>query len=112
MLTRMSEIWLRLQHSSPETMPTNLGPALERLHDGLGRVSMPLSLAHGDFAPWNTRLGSLSLFVLDWERASEGMSPLYDAFNFQALQAYRAEHSHHRLPCKGGVGVFRIADFF
>ena len=87
MLTRMSEIWLRLQHSSPETMPTNLGPALERLHDRLGPVSMPLSLAHGDFAPWNTRLGSRSLFVLDWERASEGMSPLYDAFNFQALQA-------------------------
>jgi hypothetical protein len=87
MWTRMSEIWLRLQHSSPETLPTNLGPALERLHDELGPVSMPLSLAHGDFAPWNTRLGARSLFVLDWERASEGMSPLYDAFNFQALQA-------------------------
>jgi len=87
MLTGMSEIWLRLQHSSPETMPTNLGPALERLHEELGPVSMPLSLAHGDFTPWNTRLGSRSLFVLDWERASEGMSPLYDAFNFQALQA-------------------------
>ena len=87
MWTRMSEIWHRLQHSSPETMPANLGPALERLHDELGPVSMPLSLAHGDFAPWNTRLGPRSLFVLDWERASEGMSPLYDAFNFQALQA-------------------------
>jgi len=87
MWTRMSEIWLRLQHSSPETLPANLGPALERLHDELGPVSMPLSLAHGDFAPWNTRLGPRSLFVLDWERASEGMSPLYDAFNFQALQA-------------------------
>jgi hypothetical protein len=87
MWTSMSEIWLRLQHSSPETLPTNLGPALERLHDELGPVSMPLSLAHGDFAPWNTRLGARSLFVLDWERASEGMSPLYDAFNFQALQA-------------------------
>jgi hypothetical protein len=87
MWTRMSEIWFRLQHSSPETLPANLGPALERLHDELGPVSMPLSIAHGDFAPWNTRLGPRSLFVLDWERASEGMSPLYDAFNFQALQA-------------------------
>jgi len=87
MWTRMSETWLRLKHSSPETVPANLGPALERLHDELGPVSMPLSLAHGDFAPWNTRLGPRSLFVLDWERASEGMSPLYDAFNFQALQA-------------------------
>jgi hypothetical protein len=87
MWTRMSETWLRLKHTSPETLPANLGPALERLHDELGPVSMPLSLAHGDFAPWNTRLGPRSLFVLDWERASEGMSPLYDAFNFQALQA-------------------------
>jgi hypothetical protein len=87
MWTRMSEIWLHLRNSSPETMPANLGQALERLHDELGPVSMPLSLAHGDFTPWNTRLGPRSLFVLDWERASEGMSPLYDAFNFQALQA-------------------------
>jgi len=87
MWTRMSETWLRLQQSSPETLPANLGPALEQLHEELGPVSMPLSLAHGDFTPWNTRLGPRSLFVLDWERASEGMSPLYDAFNFQALQA-------------------------
>ncbi len=87
MWTRMSEIWHRLRHNSPETLPANLGLALERLHEELGPVSMPLSLAHGDFAPWNTRVGPRSLFVLDWERASEGISPLYDAFNFQALQA-------------------------
>jgi len=87
MWARMSEIWLHLRQGSPEALPPNLGPALERLHDELGPVSMPFSLAHGDFAPWNTRLGPRSLFVFDWERASEGMSPLYDAFNFQALQA-------------------------
>jgi hypothetical protein len=87
MWTRISEIWHHLRNSSPETLPANLGPALERLHDELGPVGMPLSIAHGDFTPWNTRLGPQSLFVLDWERASEGMSPLYDAFNFQALQA-------------------------
>ena len=87
MWSRMSEIWLHLRHGSPEALPAKLGLALERLHDELGPVSMPLSLAHGDFAPWNTRLGPHSLFVFDWERASEGMSPLYDAFNFQALQA-------------------------
>jgi hypothetical protein len=81
------EIWLHLKHSSPQTLPANLGPALQRLHEQLGPVNMPLSLAHGDFAPWNTRLGERSLFVLDWERACEGMSPLYDAFNFQALQS-------------------------
>jgi hypothetical protein len=87
MWARMSELWLRLRDGSPEALPANLGPALERLRDELGPVSMPVSMAHGDFAPWNTRLGPRSLFVFDWERASEGMSPLYDAFNFQALQA-------------------------
>jgi hypothetical protein len=87
MWSSISEIWLHLQRSSPETLPADLGPALERLHEELGPVNMPLSLAHGDFAPWNTRLGERSLFVLDWERASEGMTPLYDAFNFQALQS-------------------------
>jgi hypothetical protein len=87
MWARMSEIWLHLRHDLPGALPANLGLALERLHDELGPVSMPLSLAHGDFAPWNTRLGPHSLFVFDWERASEGMTPLYDVFNFQALQA-------------------------
>ena len=87
MWSSISEIWLHLQRSSPETLPADLSPALERLHEELGPVNMPLSLAHGDFAPWNTRLGERSLFVLDWERASEGMTPLYDAFNFQALQS-------------------------
>ena len=87
MLARMSEKWRTLEQISPQSLPANVEQALKRLHDELGAVSMPLSLAHGDFAPWNTRLGARSLFVLDWERASEGMIPLYDAFNFQALQA-------------------------
>jgi hypothetical protein len=87
MWSGISEMWLHLKRSSPETLPANLGPALERLHEELGPVNMPLSVAHGDFAPWNTRLGERSLFVLDWERSCEGMTPLYDAFNFQALQS-------------------------
>lgn len=85
--TRMHETWRRLQPGSPEALPTQIGPALELLHGELGAVLLPSSLAHGDFAPWNTRMGPRSLFVFDWERASEGMIPLYDAFNFQALQA-------------------------
>ena len=87
MWARMSETWLRLQHSPSEALPVRLGLALERLHDELGPVLIPFSLAHGDFAPWNTRVGPRSLFVFDWERATGGMIPLYDVFNFQALQA-------------------------
>jgi len=87
MWTRMSEIWLRLEHGSPNLLPVHLGLALEELRRELGPVALPLSLAHGDFAPWNTRLASQSLFVFDWERTAEGVTPLYDVFNFQALQA-------------------------
>jgi len=87
MWTRMSERWLRLQHGSPHLLPAHIGLALEQLSSELGPVLLPLSLAHGDFVPWNTRLAPQSLFVFDWERAAEGVIPLYDAFNFQTLQA-------------------------
>jgi hypothetical protein len=107
MWSSMSEIWLHLQRSSPKTLPANLGPALERLHEELGPVNMPLSLAHGDFAPWNTRLGERSLFVLDWERASEGMTPLYDAFNFQALQSALLGR---RKGIRDGLFLLRLLD--
>jgi hypothetical protein len=107
MWSGISEMWLHLKHGSPETLPANLGPALERLHDELGPVNMPLSLAHGDFAPWNTRLGERSLFVLDWERASEGMTPLYDAFNFQALQSALLGR---RKGIRDGLFLLRLLD--
>jgi hypothetical protein len=100
MWTQMSETYLRLQQSSPQTLPENLGPALERLNERLGEVSMPVSLAHGDFAPWNTRLGARSLFVLDWERASEGMSSF----------TTRSTSKPYRPPCRGGAGVYAISD--
>lgn len=87
MWSRMSETWLRLTSASPEAAPTHLGLALERLYREFGSVSVPLSMAHGDFAPWNTRQRQRSLFVFDWERAAEGVTPLYDVFNFQTFQA-------------------------
>jgi hypothetical protein len=108
MWSSMLERWLRLKQSSPQSVPANVGPALERLHDELGEVSMPLSVAHGDFAPWNTRLGARSLFVLDWERCCEGMSPLYDAFNFQALQA--ALQGRRRRAIGDGRFVVRLLE--
>lgn len=61
--------------------------ALEHLRAGLGPVSCPLSMAHRDFAPWNTRVGSRGLFVFDWDGARRDMPPLYDLFHFQSIQA-------------------------
>jgi Phosphotransferase enzyme family len=72
--------------------------ALRQLR-GLGPVVLPLSVAHRDFAPWNTRLTSCGLFVFDWETAADGMTPLYDVFHFQAIQAAHAGRPFH--PARG-----------
>ena len=43
-------------------------------------------MAHRDFVPWNTCLSPRGLFIFDWESASDGAPPLYDAFHFHAIQ--------------------------
>jgi hypothetical protein len=84
---RMTETLHRLNPDLPDPLPTYYDRALQQLGKELGSVHLPLSLAHRDFAPWNTRLGSRGLFVFDWEHAEEGVPPLYDAFHFWAIQA-------------------------
>jgi hypothetical protein len=87
MWTLMSETAAYLEPSLPEPLPTYFARALEQLHDELGTALLPLSMAHRDFTPWNTRLGTQGIFVFDWGHAAEGVIPLYDAFHFQAIQA-------------------------
>lgn len=87
MWARMEETLRRLAPDLPEPLAACYDRALRRLRTELGPVPLPLSLAHRDFAPWNTRLGSGGLFVFDWERAEEGTTPLYDVFHFWAIQA-------------------------
>jgi hypothetical protein len=90
-----SPMWARMVETLPllnaEDLPGTLVAlyerALRRLGGELGAVSLPLSLAHRDFAPWNTRLGPEGLFVFDWERAGQDVIPLYDMFHFRAIQA-------------------------
>lgn len=95
MMTRMSEALSRSGPHLPDPWFTRLDQALERLRNELGSVALPLSLAHRDFAPWNTRVGPRGLFVFDWDSGAEGMTPLYDMFHFQAIQSAllgRPEH--------------------
>lgn len=47
--------------------------------------SGPMVIAHGDFAPWNTRTTSGRLYVFDWECARAEANPLYDLFHFLLL---------------------------
>jgi hypothetical protein len=97
MWTRMVGTVNRLAPRMSSEWTVRWHKALARLKAGLGPVALPLSLAHRDFAPWNIRLGPRGLFVFDWETAADGMTPLYDIFHFQAVQAARAGRPFHPL---------------
>ncbi len=87
MWDRMTNTLLRLRAELPDPLTSRFDRAFQQLSSELGPVLMPLSLAHCDFAPWNTRFGPEGLFVVDWERAEQGIVPLYDIFHFRAIQA-------------------------
>jgi hypothetical protein len=76
----------RLDSLMPGQWSARYQRALNRLSDTLGVVTLPLSLAHRDFAPWNIRVAPQGLFVFDWEAATDGTAPLYDVLHFQAIQ--------------------------
>ena len=57
--------------------------ALVHLQRQLGRTQLDLSLAHRDFAPWNTRTDrNAILFVFDWEFSKGAFVPGSDFFHF------------------------------
>lgn len=87
LLSRMSEKAGRLASRLDGRLSSLLERALDRLRRDLGEVELPLSMAHRDFAPWNTRLGPQGLFVFDWDGAQEGVTPLYDAFHFCTVRS-------------------------
>ena len=99
MWARMTETLLRLKADLPDPLPAYYGRAFQQLGNELGPVLLPLSLAHCDFAPWNTRLGPEGLFVVDWERAEQWVIPLYDVFHFRAIQAALFKRGRH-LPSR------------
>lgn len=55
----------------------------------LNGTVIPCGLAHGDFAPWNTRVDPDTgrLFVFDWESASPSTPNLWDSFHFHVQVA-------------------------
>lgn len=87
MLQRMRATLNRLQASVPPEWRRRYASAVEAISRSFGSRVMPFSVAHRDFAPWNTRRGDRGLFVFDWEAAREGCIPLYDAFHFDAIRA-------------------------
>jgi hypothetical protein len=87
MWSRMTNGLLQPDLNLPASILEDHKQALDLLDAKLGSVRIPLSLAHRDFVPWNTKRQPGGLFVFDWERGEEGVVPLYDMFHFQAMQA-------------------------
>lgn len=44
--------------------------------------SIPVSVSHGDFTPWNMYCDEQRLYVYDWEMARNGIPMLFDLFHF------------------------------
>ena len=44
--------------------------------------SVPVSVSHGDFTPWNMYCDDQRLYVYDWEMARNGIPMLFDLFHF------------------------------
>ena len=61
--------------------------ALARAKRELDGATIPCGLAHGDFAPWNTRVEGGHLYVFDWESASWEAPTLWDIFHFKTQVA-------------------------
>jgi hypothetical protein len=99
MYSRLSETLSRIEFGLSREVSSLLQRALDLLHESLGDVRVPLSMAHRDFAPWNTRVGPRGLFVFDWDYATDSATPLYDLFHFNAIQsALAVKRAHSSLP--------------
>lgn len=90
-----STLWARMNERLTRWHPSISAAWQQRYHWAfehclsLCHAPIRLSLAHGDFAPWNlrsTRNGPL--FVFDWEFARDGAPPGYDLFYYHL--AWRA----------------------
>lgn len=58
---------------------TTIDWATRRVDD----CTIPCSLRHGDFAPWNTRGHEGELKVFDWEAAADREPAIWDEFHFR-----------------------------
>jgi hypothetical protein len=83
---------------SAGTLPPPVAEACRRLAD---TAPLPAFWMHGDFAPWNIKLGADGrLLVVDWEEARAGMPPLQDLLYFHYNQSVLLHRG-------GGLGRLR-----
>lgn len=68
--------------------------ALGKARREMEGVTIPCGVSHGDFAPWNTRLGDVGLFVFDWESAMWEAPSQWDVFHFKTQVAALLHRNH------------------
>ena len=84
-LSMLSSMRRRLSDIGSKLAPRHvelLEEAIVGLEELLSTCDVPVVVAHRDFVPWNMRDVGGRLFVYDWEYASNGYTPTYDAFHF------------------------------
>jgi len=68
--------------------------ALAKAKRELEDVTIPCGVSHGDFAPWNARVGDHGVYVFDWESASWDAPVLWDVFHFKTQVAASLGKNH------------------
>jgi hypothetical protein len=79
--------WQKAESSLDPTWRALGQAALRKAEHEFGGVMIPCGVAHGDFAPWNTRVGGGHLWVFDWESASWETPASWDTFHFRTQVA-------------------------
>jgi hypothetical protein len=98
---------------APSRVAAVCDQALERAHTVLAGRALCCGLAHGDFAPWNTRLGANGLFVFDWEAAEARAPWCWDRFRFHLhVQALVHRRTRVRPPTIEGESLEVVRALF
>jgi hypothetical protein len=71
--------------------------ALVKARQELEGVMIPCGIMHGDFAPWNTRIGDGRLYAFDWESAAWDAPILWDIFHFHVQVASLLNRNNERV---------------
>jgi hypothetical protein len=88
MWREMNWLFAKWRHALPDHWLRRYELALALLIDRVGTQRLPTSMAHRDFAPWNTREAhSGELFVFDWESGGDGYPRGFDLLHFHVVSA-------------------------
>ena len=67
--------------------------------------SIPVSVSHGDFTPWNMYCDDQRLYVYDWEMARNGIPMLFDLFHF-SYQSVILQHQKSYKEVKANINLW------